>query len=516
MGRPALALAVLLLALPTATAQAQLEGHLMAAAVAADQASSFEGRGLFLGFTQQRGVPTVGWSATAATAQVTITTYTSDVYAGNVGFPAGGDTTETVTYEKATLERTLGTKPAANDFEFWMMVTPLPDGHGEPFHVAGSLPTRELVAKPSVFYICDPVAPAPGVLPAPSDGSGPVEVQYRSPHAALEWKPASATGQYAVRGDFVVSVFQADFDVTGADGRTDHYSTGDPTPTTDPRDPAVPAPVARYERTRADITLRGATLLLQPNGRDLQLDLARLSTHVQFGVDFADAHGRLVQSWGERAVAGQVAIQSSALALDLLPSGDRVDARFAGTADAISVDGKPLPLAPATTSVLAEAPASLLAVLGAAFAAGCVAFAAVALRRRADPVLLLARAQALFEVGRHAAALRVCRRLLRVDPANIDATTVAAMSLVRLGRPAEAKPLLRLGLAAGGDHQGLLSVVEALVLFHEGDPATAARRLQEAFRAYPSLNNELAAVDLLDQLLVHVADATPLPQVVSP
>jgi predicted Zn-dependent protease len=135
-------------------------------------------------------------------------------------------------------------------------------------------------------------------------------------------------------------------------------------------------------------------------------------------------------------------------------------------------------------------------------------------RKKTDQALLLARAQAFFEVGRYGAALRTCRRLLRLSPGNVDATTVAAMSLVRMNRPAEAKPLLEQGMAKGGEHQGLLSMVEALVLFHQGDAPTAARRLQEAFNTYPALNNELAAVDLLDQLLVHVADPSPSPQVV--
>jgi tetratricopeptide (TPR) repeat protein len=326
----------------------------------------------------------------------------------------------------------------------------------------------------------------------------------------------SATGPFVVTGDFVLSVFQADFQATGHDGRTDHYSTGDPTTGFDPQAPtALPPAVANDEKTRADITVHGGSLVLLPNGRDLQLDVAGLATQVHLGIDFADAKGSLQDAAGESPLEGHVLVDANDLALTLMPANGRIATTFSGTVNGVAVDGRPVHLAPGTATAVAHAPASLLAAFAVGFLLAAGIFTVLAVRKKTDKALLLARAQAYFEVGRHKAALRVCRRLLRLDPRNVDAATVAAMSLVRLGRASEANSLLKAGLA-GAEHQGLLSMVEALVLFHQGDARTAAARLQEAFNAYPSLHNELAAVDLLDQLLVHVAESSPLPQVVSP
>ncbi|MEA3203511.1 MAG: hypothetical protein QOI63_1186 [Thermoplasmata archaeon] len=181
--------AVLVLAIPAAAAQTTLQGHLQASAVAADQTSDVTGKGLFIGFTQQHDRAAVDWSVTADTALVDITSYPSVVYAEAVAFPGGNPRHDTQTYTQASITRTLGTKPAANDFEFWMMVTPLPGHTATGFGLAGQLPTRDLVAQSSIFYICDPVAPAPTVMPTRQDSSGTGEVVYRDPQQALEWKP---------------------------------------------------------------------------------------------------------------------------------------------------------------------------------------------------------------------------------------------------------------------------------------------------------------------------------------
>ncbi|MFO1534985.1 MAG: hypothetical protein ABR586_04920 [Thermoplasmatota archaeon] len=507
-------LAALLLA-PLAAAQPSLQGQLTATAVTGSVAPQVNGRGVFLGFFQGPDQPDVGWSLQGNSLLVDLSTYTVSTVT-----PAYAKESEPQhamqSYTLATVEPTLSTKPAANAHEFWMMVTPLRSDPQSGFRVAGALPTGELQPLGEAYYINDANHPAPrSSASAPQDGSGVVNVRYRSVQPVLEWKPGGASGAWTVRGDFVLTVYQTDFQVTGKDGQSDHYSTGDDDPGF-----TLAKPAYDYKETRADLTVHGGVLTLLPNGRSLQVDFAELAAAAHGALDFVNARGSLALPSGEHPLAGQVHLEADDVRLDLAPRGDLVETRFSGTVSSVAVDGRAVPL-PASTLISPKASQGLLLGSLAAFAAVSIAFTVLAVRKKTDQALLLARAQAFFEVGRHRAALRASRRLLRLHPGSVDATTLAAMSLVRLGRSGEAKLLLERGLASGAEHQGLLCMVEALVLFHQGNPRLAAQRLQEGFNTYPALNNELAAVDLLDQLLLHAADSpsepsSPLPHVVSP
>jgi hypothetical protein len=511
--KPLLALATVLLLLPAASAEAILQGELAASSVSTAEPLAIDGKGLFVGFFQGEGKPSVGWGMTAETALVDLTTQRSTTYGDLASVPSESPQHSLTRYSQATLAQTLGTRPPANDREFWMMVTPLQDGQATGFGISGTLAGSDVTALGSIAYQSDPKAPAAVSVPSLPGESGLPSGQYSSAQAALQWMPGSASAPLVVKGDFIVSVFQSDFQVTTEDGRADHYSTGDGSPSFDA---ARPHGVTPYDQARADITVHDGVLTLMPNGRDVQVDLARLTAPVHGGLDFKDAQGSLAMASGDQPLVGQVHLDATDLQLTLEPRGSLLAAQFSGTVDSVAVDGQPLALSPSTAVHSLQAPAGLVWALVAVFSLGSLTFTVLAARKKTDRALLLARAQAFFEVQRYKAALRTSRRLLRLDPGNVDATTVAAMSLVRLGRPAEAKPLLEAGMSSSREHQGLLSVVEALVLFHQGDAQTAAERLQKAFAAYPALNDELAAVDLLDQLLLHVAAAPRQTQVVSP
>lgn len=506
-----LAVAALLLA-PAAAAQPSLQGELTASAVWGGSAVEVEGRGAFVGFFQGRDQPDVGWSLRGESLLVDISTYT----VAAVTQRESGPEHEMKSYGAATVEPALSTKPAANAHEFWMMVTPLQSDPLGGFRVQGGLPTGALRPLEEIHYFSSLSHPAPNASNARPDGSGVVNVRYRSQQPVLEWRPAATAAPLTVSGDFVFTIYQADFQVTGEDGQADHYSTGDEDPGF--RVLGVPMPVYEYKEVRADITVRGGALTLHPNGRAMQVDFSALATTAHGGVDFVDARGTLALPSGDQPLQGQVHLDVDALQLDLAPRGNAVASRFSGTVHSVAVDGHPVPI-PASTLVATRVAKDLLLGLLALTAVAATVAIVLAVRRRADQALLLARAQAFFEVGRYRAALRASRRALRLRPGDVDATTVAAMSLVRLGRPADAKPLLERGLAAGAEHQGLLCMVEALVLFHQGHASLAAQRLQEGFNTYPALNDELAAVDLLDQLLLHAAQSSPepssLPKVVS-
>lgn len=86
-----------------------------------------------------------------------------------------------------------------------------------------------------------------------------------------------------------------------------------------------------------------------------------------------------------------------------------------------------------------------------------------------DPELRYALAMEYVSAGEDEHAVRCFQELSRVSPAYVPSYFHLARTLVRLGRPDEARPVVEQGIAAartGGDHhaadelQGLLSTLE--------------------------------------------------------
>lgn len=466
----------------------------MVSSVKTSGATEATGTGAFLGFFNG-GDYLPDWRAEAEELVIDLTTNTYTSVAGEFG--RRDNTSHSIFNHGPSTLVSLGPGDDAKSNLFWMMVRPAPDSVTG-FSVTGTWPTSALHPKPGVHFDSRLAGSPINVVPEPADTVN--DAQYQDDHPAFEWMPAGTNGVLVVRGDFLLSFFQNGFEVT--DGAATHeYWTGD-------TDPGVLAggPTYSYTQSRADLTFHNGTLKLFPNGRALQLDLFDCALVSNGAVDLANAKGAFNSGAASDPVAGQVHMDAEALGLTLWPHGTQFDVAVAGTVRSIQIDGQPVELAPATSTVApsAELPSSIVAAMTVATMA-VLAGALLAVRSRTATSLLMAQAQAFFEVGRPKKALHVCRRILRRETGHVDATALATMCLIALKRPAEAKPLLEDSRSTGGEDDGLLAMSESLVLYHTGQMRAALDRLETAFLAHPALHNELAAVDLRDQLRANLA-----------
>lgn len=501
-----LALAVVLLAfLPACAAGLPIQGQVVASSVAGNMPSEWESGARFLGLFEQQNQKAPIWHVQAEKADVSITSIRFTSYGGLYGSQQSTDSASTA-FLGANLASAPSTLPPENGHLLWLTVVPTAD----PAALRGTIPVDQIPIVTNIQYSSyqNPSVPLMDQAPQSSSSDRMIGIQYFEQGAAFEWKPAAAAGEFTLHGDFVLSVFQTDFDAQDASGYSKHYSTGEDEP-----NQTVPS-IHDHTQSRADITVHNGTLVLSPNDRAMQVDLANAAATLHGNLDLSDAHGSLSQQGSLQALDGHVHMVADDLKLTLQPRSGQIGADFTGTLSTLSVDGKGIALAPDSAIPRPvqpswAAPATLLLAAATILGAGL----AVAWRRSRDDVLNLSRAQALFELQRHRHALRLARRILRHKPGDLDATTLAAMSLIHLGRPQHATPLLAAAHQAGQD-DGLLGVMGALVHFHSGRPMEAQMVLQEAFRAHPALEHETAARDLLDQL--DLLNLAPAPQASRP
>lgn len=317
-------------------------------------------------------------------------------------------------------------------------------------------------------------------------GRGPLRATVADSAAATSSQPYTLT----VRGDFVLSVWDLDFTI-GSENGTTHVWTGERSGAIGPAPGTMAADSLRVQQ--AYLFVEGGVLELQVDrsaGAVLYAEPQRLVSTGE--TTLRSARGILPTKDGARDVLGHDVRLAAPSRVDLSkPTSQGMPAHLADGQQAW-IDDEAVAISYPVTDQRFAWPWAVIAI-GLVTASGLIA-------RKRLHTHWWTKAQTALDEYNYGQAIRLSRRLRR-SRFHYDAGMVATVSMIRDGRPRDARMTLE-GLAAS--NQGERAVREFLFAFVcqvEGDTKGALKHMQKSLQHHPAIKSEFLASPILAPLM---------------